>query len=62
MTDDEIRRIKLEAIRECIQSLRDLQSEDNHQRQWNHSGETNFAPVELSDYLINHVYYKTKGR
>jgi hypothetical protein len=34
----------------CIQKLRDLTSED--MKNWAHSRDLKFAPVELSDYLL----------
>lgn len=43
---------KRPGIRWCVAKLRELQSQFRHERQWNHSSSTNFAPVELSDYLI----------
>lgn len=43
---------KKEGIRQCINLLRTLQHTPNHRSQWNHSADVNFAPVELSDYLL----------
>jgi hypothetical protein len=40
----------------CINELRKLQDSSKfyskHQKQWNFSASTDFAPVELSDYLV----------
>ena len=36
----------------AIEKLRDLQNEFRHQSKWNHSGQSKFAQVELSDYLV----------
>ena len=46
------------AILFCIQELRSLQRKSNHERDWNHSAETKFAPVELSDWLLINVLRK----
>lgn len=43
---------KQEGVKWCIEKLRELQSRFWHTRVWNHSGETKFAPVELSDFLL----------
>ncbi len=44
-----------DGVRACIMSLRNLQEESFHERKWNFSGKTKFAPVELSDYLLINV-------
>lgn len=46
-------------VRDCINALRSLQDQYRHESRWNHSGKTQFAPVELSDYLLTNVYNKT---
>lgn len=47
-----------DGIRRCIEELRKLQEQMNHQRQWNHSRDAKFAPVELSDWLLINVLRK----
>ena len=39
-------------VRYCIEELRKLQDKFRHRRIWNHSDNSKFAPVELSDYLL----------
>lgn len=48
-------RARREGIKECILRLRELQDEYRHQRKWNSSATTTFAPVELSDWLLVNV-------
>jgi len=44
----------------CIGELRELQDKFRHQRHWNFSNDSKFAPVELSDYLVK--AFKKKGK
>jgi hypothetical protein len=50
-----VRRARGDGIRECIKALRELQETYCHQRKWNSSSVTTFAPVELSDWLVLNV-------
>lgn len=49
---------KLEGVKLCIESLRSLGEKFRHEREWHHSRDSKFAPVELSDWLLIHVYRK----
>jgi hypothetical protein len=56
------RKIYTEAFRygvaNCIKELRKLGDGYDHERRWSHSRKIEFAPVELSDYLLINVLRK----
>jgi len=65
MRDDEIKDLKanlakahLDGVGKSIQFLRALQDKSSHWKEWNHSCDVKFAPVELSDWLLINVYRK----
>jgi hypothetical protein len=62
--EESLRVAIIQGAKDCVITLRDLQKISRHQKLWNHSATTEFAPVELSDYLLLNVvetYLKSAG-
>lgn len=61
LAQQEVDDARKDGILDCIKSLRDLQKEYRHERKWNHCAKTEFAPVELSDYLLTNLIHKKEN-
>jgi hypothetical protein len=59
---DIVKQAKIEGVILCIEKLRELQNQYKHESKWNHSNNTHFAPVELSDYLLREVLRKLQEK